>query len=293
MCKLDMQDTLKHLIHENFISYVKFLKSFIPKEVIVKNENDVVNIFEDGIVDSKAPENFKQRLYPFFHVDLKINDKKVIIYTHKPEEFLRIALIVFKKTLEELGKIPDIESKVLDNKFKKRIDTFLGSPFLPKTRPTDPNPKEVPRKYVDENMWVWELYQDLEENMKSAVEPLNEYITKFEKFKSVIELVPEEYVAKFDIEGQEKPVEFLLQEVTKFKAEDEKLDKNLKTSVHVSCFKVDSKDICKKMSTIYKEIQQRLVDLIAKRARVTTGAIYEKFKDIQQDLRKAPPDIES
>jgi dynein heavy chain len=63
--------------------------------------------------------------------------------------------------------------------------------------------------------------------------------------------------------------------------------------VHVSMFRVDSKDIIKKLSTIYTNVQKQLVELIAKRAKTQTNVIYEKYNEIQNDLRKNPPDIES
>jgi len=170
-----MQDSLKYLIHENFTTYVKFLKSFIPTKVVINDENDVVNHFSNGdVVDSKEPETFKKKIQPFFHVDLKITDKD-IIFTYKPDVFARCSCTIFTKTLQELAKIPDIESKVLDNKFKKRIDTFLNAPQLPKSKPIEPNAKEVPKKYMDEDAWLWDLHEDLKNSMNKAVEPLNEY----------------------------------------------------------------------------------------------------------------------
>jgi dynein heavy chain len=58
-------------------------------------------------------------------------------------------------------------------------------------------------------------------------------------------------------------------------------------------FRVDSKDIIKKLSSIYTNVQKQLVELIAKRAKTQTNVIYEKYNEIQNDLRKNPPDIES
>jgi dynein heavy chain len=170
LVKLEMQDSLKYLIVENFNNYVTFIQSFIPKEVKITDENDVVNIFENEIIDSKAPEDFKKKIQPFFHVDLKISEKD-IVYSYGAQHFARCTCRVFKGTLDELSKIPDIESKVLDNKFKKRIDTFLEAPQLPKTKPIEPDPKAVPKRYMDENAWVWDLYEELEKAMAKAVKP--------------------------------------------------------------------------------------------------------------------------
>jgi dynein heavy chain len=170
LVKLEMQDSLKYLIVENFNNYVAFIQSFIPKEVKITDENDVVNIFDNEIIDSKAPEDFKKKIQPFFHVDLKISEKD-IVYSYGAQHFARCTCRVFKGTLDELSKIPDIESKVLDNKFKKRIDTFLEAPQLPKTKPIEPDPKAVPKRYMDENAWVWDLYEELEKAMAKAVKP--------------------------------------------------------------------------------------------------------------------------
>jgi len=134
LVKLEMQDSLKFLIQENFTNYVQFLKEFIPYEVIITDENDVVNKFKNGeIVDSKAPETFKKGIKPFFHVDLKINNEsKEIIYSYSPHVFASCPMKCFKDTLIELAKIPDIESKVLDNKFKKKNRHIFGGATITK-----------------------------------------------------------------------------------------------------------------------------------------------------------------
>merc|ERR1712183_574506 len=123
---------------------------------------------------------------------------------------------------------------------------------------------------------------------KKAVEPLNEYIKKFDKYKKVLNLNPEEYVAKFDVEGAEKPVDFLLAEVAKFEKEEKSLENNIKSVVHVSFFRVDSKDIIKTLSKIYNNVQKQLIEWIAKRAKNQTVEIYDKYKEIDADLRKIP-----
>jgi len=73
-------------------------------------------------------------------------------------------------------------------------------------------------------------------------------------------LNPEEYVAKFDVEGAEKPVDFLLGEVAKFEKEEKSLENNIKSVVHVSFFRVDSKDIIKTLSKIYNNVQKQLIE---------------------------------
>jgi dynein heavy chain len=49
----------------------------------------------------------------------------------------------------------------------------------PKERPITPNPLERPRKYPDENKWLWELIEDLRADLIRSTEPLNRYMESF------------------------------------------------------------------------------------------------------------------
>jgi dynein heavy chain len=39
----------------------------------------------------------------------------------------------------------------------------------PERRPIDPDPNVLPRKYPDENKWLWDMYELLETKLKEAV----------------------------------------------------------------------------------------------------------------------------
>ena len=42
----------------------------------------------------------------------------------------------------------------------------------PREKPNIPNPKDLPRKYPDENTWIWNMHEDLSGNMARAIAPL-------------------------------------------------------------------------------------------------------------------------
>ena len=56
----------------------------------------------------------------------------------------------------------------------------------PKERPNSPNMNERPLKFADENKWLWELIESLRERLKLGIEPLQEYMNVFDKFKKIL-----------------------------------------------------------------------------------------------------------
>lgn len=69
---------------------------------------------------------------------------------------------IMEKTLDELTKIPDLEPKILSDLYKsQKNESYIKTPTKPKERPGSPDPNERPKKYPDENKWIWVLLQDL------------------------------------------------------------------------------------------------------------------------------------
>lgn len=73
---------------------------------------------------------------------------------------------VFDKALEELSKIPDLEPKIASNLYKgQTLETYIKTPQKPREKPVDPDPNLRPRKFPDENKWIWELSDILQERV--------------------------------------------------------------------------------------------------------------------------------
>ena len=47
--------------------------------------------------------------------------------------------------------------------------------MMPLQEPIEPDPNERPRKYPDENKWVWDAYYRLKKTIEDALEPLSNY----------------------------------------------------------------------------------------------------------------------
>jgi dynein heavy chain len=72
-----------------------------------------------------------------------------------------------------MAKVPDLEPKILADLYKsQKLETFIKAPMMPHREPVDPDPAERPRKFPEENKWVWTLYYDLKKEIEDAIKPL-------------------------------------------------------------------------------------------------------------------------
>jgi len=49
LIRLMMQDTLQSLVWHHFHLYYEFIKSFLPKNVVIKSTSEVINEFEENV----------------------------------------------------------------------------------------------------------------------------------------------------------------------------------------------------------------------------------------------------
>lgn len=86
-----------------------------------------------------------------------------------------------------MSKVPNLEPKILSDLYKqKSMDTPIKCPMKPREEPKIPNPEERPKKYPDENKWLWDMYQNLKVNFERAIEPLDEYIKVYDPFLKIL-----------------------------------------------------------------------------------------------------------
>lgn len=53
---------------------------------------------------------------------------------------------------------------------------------------------------IDEHKWVWDLYGELETKMSTAILPLYDYLERFQEFKEILEIRPDDYVREIEME---------------------------------------------------------------------------------------------
>lgn len=101
-----------------------------------------------------------------------MNDEE-FVYSVNPNNFVRMIINTFDKGLEEIAKIPDIEPKILQDLYKSlKNETYIKTPMKPREKPLIPDPAARPRKYPDENKWIWDLIEELREELTRGLAPL-------------------------------------------------------------------------------------------------------------------------
>ena len=107
-------------------------------------------------------------------------------YSSSPEFFKTTLQLQFTLTLEKFRDIKDIEQKIMKHLYKnKKADRCIRVPVRPER---SPDKKVFINNLVidDENQWLYDLYEDMKQLLSNAVDPLNEYIKKFDPYKKVI-----------------------------------------------------------------------------------------------------------
>ena len=124
--------------------------------------------------------------------------------------------------------------------------------------------------------------------MTEAIKPLQEYILKFEKFKDVLLLRPDDYVQK--IEESDTPMEpqEIQAEIYAFQKKEELLKQEIPEEIHVSCFKIQCTELYNNLIEKFQTVQKNLIQLIAKRCRESTTQIFNAFETIKTKLKETP-----
>lgn len=174
--RLMMQDTITTLVKNNFDQYEEGIRNNIPNRVEIVQTNKVVNYYEDGqTADSTVPVFNHNRKIPIFQIELLAKDD-YFHFTTNPSLYVNIVIHAIKKGLDEISKIPDLEPRILADLYKSsKLETFIKVPMMPIQEPVEPDPNERPRKYADDNKWVWDVYYRMKVTIEAALEPLNRY----------------------------------------------------------------------------------------------------------------------
>ena len=111
-----------NLSQKSFHNYDKYIRSYIPNNVIINGPDDVINEFADGLVlSSKNPDSFydPRAVKPLFTIELlKAINEDSFCYSTMIRNYATTILIIFNKALEDLAKIPDLEPKLMKEIFK-------------------------------------------------------------------------------------------------------------------------------------------------------------------------------
>lgn len=162
------------------------MSSYIPDSIEIVSAGIVHNKYS-LLEDTDELFKTKKRNFPLFQIMLKINETEDdFTFTLSPKDFKQLFLSYFQKTLKDMDNIPDLESR-----FLPRYENFqivkgkIKVPILPQERPAS---LEIRAGVVvdDDNLWLWELFQKMKQDMDKVTEPLFVYQGKYSQYKDFL-----------------------------------------------------------------------------------------------------------
>lgn len=130
--------------------------------------------------------------------------------------FVGVVLQTFEKALEEIGKIPQLEPRILSDLYKtQKLDAFLKTPMKPREKLKDPDPNERPLKFPDENKWLWDMYYEFKDMMETAIKPLDDYLVVFNEYLPILKTNSEKIVSTIEAEDPPRDIESIKEEICK------------------------------------------------------------------------------
>lgn len=204
-----------------------------------------------------------------------------------------MVLSVFEKALEEIAKIPDLEPKIVSELHKSvKAETYIRTPVKPREAPITPDPNARPKKFPDENKWIWDLLENLRAKLLEGIKPLEQYIEAFNEFRDVLRMDPDELIRAIEAEEPPWEVERIVEEIAAVQLREDDLRQKIPMSMHVSFFQIQTNEILGYLCEKYYLLQKNLTEMIAKKAKQQTQTIMNTFILTQKKVNEIPKNIE-
>lgn len=268
--KIQMQDTLYHLVTASLESYVRFVETCCNFSVTIHDLADVsigkgaltiasIKMGHDKRPDKSTGVQFP--LAPLFKLSLKEQEGQVV-YNTNPAEFSKVVVAIFDKAISTSSEIPQIESQVME---------FIYSPQIPTIQAIGMH---------DPLVDAWR--ERLQHAVAHAVKPLVDYLETYKPFLDLVAIDVPSYVKKFD-ESTSK-IKDCEKEVQKHLDRQQEVLKAMPTSVNIGTFTVDTADFRRRMSDKCQVLAHRVLDVLARRARQKAEELEDKFSSIRSIL---------
>ncbi|CUG87367.1 Hypothetical protein, putative, partial [Bodo saltans] len=269
--KIQMQDTLYHLVTASLESYVRFVEGCCNHSVSIHDLADVsvgkgplaiqpIQMGHDRRPDKSTGVEFP--LAPIFKVSLKEGEEGNVTYNTNVADFSKVVTAIFDKAITSSSEIPQIEPQVME---------FIYSPQIPTIQSIGMH---------DSLVDAWRTR--LQTAVAHAVKPLVEYLATYKPFQDLVAIDVASYVKKFD-EANNK-IKECEKEVQKHLDRQAEVLRAIPTSINLGAFSVDISDFRRRMSDKCHTLALRVLDVLAKRARLKAEETEDKFSAIRSIL---------
>lgn len=188
-----IKDALVECFKNNYYSLYRMIASYLPDKIEIESAGSVKNIYQAVSKDFSTEEvqrakhstnNIPKKEMPLFCIMLKINQTEDdFTFTLSPKELNDLFQSYFIKLLQDLDNIPDLESRFLPRYENYQIiKGKIKVTVLPSTRPS---PLQIRDGVLidDENLWIWELFDQFKKDLNGMTEPLFQYLGKYSQYK--------------------------------------------------------------------------------------------------------------
>lgn len=151
---------------------------------------------------------------------------------------------------------------------------------------------ERPRKFADDNKWVWDTYYRIKEVMESALKPLDDFKEVFNQYIVVLKLKPDDVARDMELEDPPRDFESIRDEISKANMKELQLTVEIPESIHTGMFEIHLNEAKGILIERYQNLQKNLIDLIARRARSASIKLFQEFGDIKKTINEEPQNIE-
>jgi hypothetical protein len=91
-------------------------------------------------------------------------------------------LTIFDSGIKSLQEINQVEQKLMPHLFKTNAKMHLKATVRPEFRPEEPDQDDL-TQIPDENTWVFDEFSKLRDCIANIIEPLDQYIVTYNKYK--------------------------------------------------------------------------------------------------------------
>jgi len=148
------------------------------------------------------------------------------------------------------------------------------------------------RNLKEEFDWVTQLYNRLHNSLILGKAPLEKFLSSFRQYKEYLEIIPEDYVKKFNDDGDPSLVNRIRDDIIRNQKLKDKILQEISPEIHVSYFLVNCKDIREYLLNIFDKIYDLEIEILSNKARDYRNTIHKQCDEIKKEIAKTGKNID-
>lgn len=208
---------------------------------------------------------------PLWSVDLIVDtEKNELTFSTPVQPFEEAIIALFDNGIQSTAGVLDVEPRLMPHLF------WVGVPTIDAVSLLEP--------------WVQKLREGIRHNIKLSTTPLLAYKAIFEKYKDLIELDIDQYIATFTAEP--KDANAIRNECMMHLKSRDKIEKELPLTVDIGLFCVHVHPVRTWLLEKRKKLAHAILDFLGKRLRASADEVCKEYTEISARLHQKPNGVE-